>query len=184
MNALFSFFLTFLAYTPLWFMVAIRDINAILLSNSKTLVAEWSGLGVITVCGLIGLIWVCVASRKNFFAESASSFKVLSCKERKTVTVGFVVENVGPLFVFDPTTAEGLVLTLTYFLVIASLSVRHRHFPANVVVEWLGWTFYECELMPLQGGKLITETVVSRNYLGGSNQFRKLLRINNDTFVD
>ena len=100
------------------------------------------------------------------------------------MTVSFVVENVMPMFVFDPTAAEGLALTLVYFLVIASLAVRHRHFPANVVLEWLGWTFYECELMSLRGGNTIKETVVSRNYLGGSNQFRKLFRINDETFVE
>lgn len=108
----------------------------------------------------------------------------IACKEQRNVTVGFVVENVGPMFVFDPTTAEGLVLLLTYFFVIASLLVRHRHFPPNVVVEWLGWAIYECELMPLQGGNTITETVVSRNDLGGSNQFRKLLRISNEILVE
>ena len=99
------------------------------------------------------------------------------------MTVSFVVENVMPMFVFDSTTAEGLTLTLAYFLVIASLAVKHRHFPANVIVEWVGWTFYECTLEPIKGGAARTETVLSREYLGGINQARKLMKITNETFV-
>ena len=183
MNAPFIFFLTFLAYTPLWLMVAIRDLNSILWGDRQHLVAEWTGMGVIAVFGLIGLIWTCVASRKWFYAKDPNQFKIVSCKEQKTVTVNFVIENVLPMLVFDPTTAEGLALTLVYFLVIASLAVRHRHFPANVVVEWLGWTFYECNLMPQQGEDAQMRTVLSRTYLGGTNQFRKLFKINDETLV-
>lgn len=184
MNAPLIFLLTFLAYTPLWLMIAIRDLNAILLGNSKTLVAEWTGLGMIAVCGLIGSIRVCLASKKNFYAEESDFFKIISCKEKKTVTVRFVIENVLPMLVFNPTTAEGLALTLAYFLVIASLAVRHRHFSANVVVEWLGWTFYECKLESQQGEDTQTRTVLSRDYLGGTNQFRRLFKINNETLVE
>ncbi len=61
--------------------------------------------------------------------------------------------------------------------------VKHRHFPANVIVEWLGWTFYECTLEPIKGGTARTETVLSREYLGGINQSRKLMKINNETYI-
>ena len=185
MNSLSSFFLAFLAYTPLWLFVAIRDVNAILVGDKQDLVAEWTGLGVIAVFWVIGFIWVCLASRRDFtsWAKPSDSFKIVSCKELKTVTVSFVVENVMPMFVFNPTTAEGLVLTLAYFLVIAALAVKHRHFPANVIVELLGWTFYECTLEPIKGGTAITETVLSKEYLGGVDQSRKLMKINNEMFV-
>ena len=185
MNYMSSFFLAFLAYTPLWLLVTIRDVNAILAAENQNLVAARTGLGVIAVFWVIGFIWVCLASRKDFapWAKPSDSFKIVSCKEQKTVTVSFVVENVMPMFVFDPTTAEGLALIIAYFLVIASLSAKHRHFPANVVVEWLGWTFYECTFEPIKGGTARNETVLSREYLGGPNQSRKLMRLNNETFV-
>lgn len=195
MNSISSFFLAFLAYTPLWLLVAIRDLNSVLTGARQNLVAEWTGLGVIMVFWVIGFIWVCLASRKDFvsWAKSSDTFKIVSCKEQKTVTVSFVVENVMPMFVFDPTAAEGLALTLAYFLVIASLAVRHRHFPENVVLEWLGWTFYECILeqvqgkggtMPLQCCRVQkAEIVLSRKYLGGVNQSRKLMKINDETYV-
>ncbi|MBE6382071.1 MAG: hypothetical protein E7049_03535 [Lentisphaerae bacterium] len=185
MNAITSFFLMFLAYTPLWLLVAIRDVNSIVTGDRQNLVAEWTGLGVITVFWVIGYIWVCLVSRRDFvsWAEPFDLCKIVSCKEQKTVTVGFVVKNVMPMFVFNPTTAEGLALTLSYFLVIASISVRHRHFPPNVVVEWLGWTFYECTLESIKGSASRTETVLSREYLGGANQSRKLMKLNNETFV-
>lgn len=185
MNSISSFFLAFLAYTPLWLLVAIKDVNAILVGNKQNHIAVWMGLGVITVFWVIGYIWVCLVSRKDFvaWAKPFDSCKIVSCKEQKTVTVGFVVKNVMPMFVFNPTTAEGLALTLSYFLVIASISVRHRHFPANVAIEWLGWTFYECTIEPLNGGDARTENVLSREYLGGANQFRTLMKLNNETFV-
>ena len=185
MNSISSFLLAFLAYTPLWLLVAIRDLNSILTDDRQNLVVEWTGFGVIAVLWVIGFLWVCLVSRKDFvsWAKTSDSFKIVSCREQKTVTVSFVVENVMPMFVFNPTTAEGLALTLAYFLIIASLAVKHRHFPANVIVEWLGWTFYECTLEPIQGGVARTETVLSREYLGGINQARKLMKINNEMFV-
>ena len=185
MNAGRSFFLVFLAYTPLWLLVAIRDLNSIFTGYKQNLIAEWIGLGMIAVLWAVGFIWVCLVSRKDFtlWAKPSDSFKIVSCKEQKTVTVSFVVENVMPMFVFNPTTAEGLALTLAYFLVIASLAVKHRHFPANVIVEWLGWTFYECTLEPIKGGATRKKTVLSREYIDGINQSRKLMKINNETFV-
>ena len=185
MNAIRSFFLTFLAYTPLWLIAIIRDANSILVGDRQNLVAESVGLGIIALCWVVSFIRVGMASQRDFvpWAKSSGSFKIVSCREQKTVTVGFVVKNVMPMFVFNPTTAEGLALTLSYFLVIASISVRHRHFPANVVVEWLGWTFYECTIEPLNGGDARTENVLSREYLGGANQFRTLKKLNNETFI-
>lgn len=185
MNAIISFFLVFLAYTPLWLIAIIRDVNSILVGDRQNLVAEWMGLGFIAVCWVVSFIRVGMASRRDFvsWAKPFDSCKIMSCKEQKTVTVGFVVKNVMPMFVFDPTTAEGLALTLAYFLIIASLAVKHRHFQPNVVVEWLGWTFYECTFEPIKGGVARTETVLSREYLGGINQSRKLMKINNEVFV-
>ena len=185
MNYMSSFFLAFLAYTPLWLLVTIRDVNVILAAENQNLVAARTGLGMIAVLWVIGFVWVCLASRKDFvsWAKPSDSFKIVSCKEQKTVTVSFVIENVMPMFVFNPTTAEGLALTLAYFLVIASLVVKHRHFPANVIVEWLGWTFYECTLEPIKGGIARREMVLAREYLGGINQSRKLMKINNEMFV-
>ena len=185
MNAITSFFLVFLAYTPLWLMVAIRDLNSVLVGSQQNLVAEWTGLGIIAVCWVVGFIRVCLASCKDFtvWAKSPETFKIVSCKEHKTVAVSFVVTNILPVFIIDPTTADGLALTLAYFLVIASLAVKHRHFTANVVIEWLGWTFYECTIEPLNGGDDRTEMVLSREYLGGANQSRKLMKLNNEMFV-
>lgn len=194
MNFISSFLLAFLAYTPLWLLVAIRDMNAILVGNKLNLVSEWMGLGVIVLFWVIGFIWVCLASRKGFVLreKSTETFKVISCKEQKTVSVGFVVENILPMYVFNPTTAEGLALIMMYFLVIASLSAKHRHFPPNVVVEWLGWTLYECILEPVYKDDqrpllcckaLKTRMVLSRKYLNGVNQSRQLMKINNEMYV-
>ncbi len=185
MNAITSFFLVFLAYTPLWLMVAIRDLNSVLVGSRQNLVAEWTGLGIIAVCWVVGFIRVCLASCKDFtvWAKSPETFKIVSCKEHKTVAVSFVVTNILPVFIIDPTTADGFFLILAYFLVVASIAVKHRHFPANVVIEWLGWTFCECTIETVKGGIARTEMVLSRDYLGGTNQFRTLMKLNNETFV-
>lgn len=108
MNAITSFFLVFLAYTPLWLMVAIRDLNSVLVGSRQNLVAEWTGLGIIAVCWVVSFIRVGMASRRNFvaWAKPFDSCKIVSCKEQKIVTVGFVVKNVMPMFIFNPTTAE------------------------------------------------------------------------------
>jgi len=44
-------------------------------------------------------------------------------------------------------------------------------------------TFYECKLEPRQGEDTQRRTVLSRDYLGGTNQSRKLFKINDETLV-
>jgi hypothetical protein len=184
MSPLTSFVCAFVAYIPLWIIVSIKDVFSILYSDGVNCVAEYVGVAILLClsvgCGAISFLF----SRNNFDSSSPMNYRIVSCFEKKTVTIRFVVENVLPLLAFDPTTAEGLSLLFAYFLIVSTIAVRHRHFPPNPFFEWLGWTMYECKVHSETKTEFEkTVIVISRKYLGGVNKTCQLCKLNDETFV-
>ena len=184
-----TFFIAFLAYTPLWFVVAVKAAVSLITNKCGYISVESFGLVFVLVLEVFGILCVWTASKKDFSekakANPPNKYKMLSCQEQKTVTIRFIVENILPVLAFDSTTVEGLASILVYFFVIASITVKHKHFPANIIVEWLGWTFYECSICSLADDSKLAKTVVvvSLKRLGGTNQILNLKRINDETFI-
>lgn len=142
---LMSFALVVLSFLPLWCLMVVR-MGFSVWRNKGGLYSEWVGIIILLV--MIGLSILIVGwSRKKQFYGSACVGDVINVREQKTVTIKFILENVLPLFVFDCTTFDGLISILVYFLLVGSLSVKHRHFQANIWLEWLGYTFYEGDLV-------------------------------------
>jgi hypothetical protein len=182
MSVLQSFCLVFLAFTPLWVFVVLRCANSILIVNRANLISEY--VGIIGVCIAFAVAAICIeyTRRRSFLGVGRERWLIVSCKEDKLVTVKFLIENVFPLFCFDCTTGEGLALTVAYFLVLASVAAKHRHFPLNVWLEWLGYSFYACRV------RYDDETewdalVVSKKHLYQAKNEVWLSKINNETFV-
>lgn len=187
---LMSFALVVLAFLPLWCLMIVQ-MSISVWRNRGGLYSEW--IGIIILLSMIGLSVLIVGwSRKKQFYGSACVGDVINVREQKTVTVKFILENVLPLFVFDCRTFDGLISILVYFLLVGSLSVRHRHFQANIWLEWFGYTFYEGDLV---GKEVISDTpslkrkvvIVSEEDPSG-NIFRqgenmRLYRVNNEVIL-
>lgn len=184
MSPLATLICAFMAYIPLWIMVCIKDVFSIIRTDGVNCVAEYVGIAILVGFTLLGGIYSFVFSKNDFEASAPIGCKIVSCIEKKTVTVRFVVENVMPLLAFDPTTAEGIALLMAYFLIISTIAVRHRHFPPNPFLEWVGWTMYECKVsFETKTNIEKTVTVMSRKYLGGINKMCQFSKLNDETYV-
>lgn len=69
-----------------------------------------------------------------------------------------------PLFAFDFTVWNEVVLFLVFFLVFAFLSIRHNHFSVNILLELMRYRFYSCELEN-EDGVSISKIVVCQEIL-------------------
>lgn len=190
MSPIMSFFLVFLAYLPLWILICIREVGCILSGKCGESTLAWSVLGVLLGVGLVGGVWVAIRTyslaNRSFNVSESNYFRVIHCKEQKILTTQFVVKNTLPLLVFNPTEMEGVALTAAYFIIIASLSVKHRYFPENIFLEWIGWTFYECTVCSMGKDAIPTKTVtvISDRTILGVNQVLWFGRINNETYIN
>lgn len=182
MSAFQSFCLEFLAFTPLWALVMMRCANSIWIAGGSNLLSEY--VGIIGGCVAFAVAVICVgyARQRSFLGTESERWQIVSCKEEKLVTVRFLIENVFPLFCFDCKTGEGLALTAAYFLVLASVAARHRHFPVNVWLEWFGYSFYACRVR--YADKVDRDAIiVSNKHLYRVKSEVWLSKINDETFI-
>ena len=174
-----------LSFLPLWLLIFVRGGYALLWGGAGARGAEW--------CAVIGIpIMIAVSAlsghqliRHFRLQKGRALFSIIECKEEKTVTIEFLVANVFPLFCFDSASGEGLALTITYFLVIASLAIRHKYFPANIWLEWFGWTFWRCKVTKCSSSECVLERMVvskAQRLVSGAKVY--LVSVNNDTLAD
>jgi hypothetical protein len=93
-----TFFIAFLAYTPLWFVVAVKAAVSLITNKCGYISVESFGLVFVLVLEVFGILCVWSASKKDFSekakANPPNKYKMLSCQEQKTVTIRFIVENI------------------------------------------------------------------------------------------
>ena len=81
------------------------------------------------------------------------------------MTAEFLISYVLPLFAFDFTKWDGVILFILFFGVFWFLVHRHKYFCTNIALEICKYRVYECELK--QYNQVIHKRVVSRNELDG-----------------
>lgn len=175
--------LAVLSFLPLWLLIFTRGLYVLLKGSDGARNAEWCaaiGIPVMLVFSAIVAHWFF----RHLHRKSSGHYTIHDCKEEKTITLEFLAANVFPLLCFDTTQGEGLALTLTYFLVIASLSVRHKYFPANIWLEWFGWTFWRCSVSNKADTAVTLERVVVSRHRILKGRDMELVSINNETLAD
>ncbi len=181
MSAITGFCIFFLSFFPLWISVLFIDIKSICDGNPNI----WTEIISICLILLVSVISLIVLMHelnpKN--ADNRQEYIIVSAKEEKTISAEYLLSYILPLFAFDFTTWDKVVLFLVFFLCFAFLSIRHNYFSVNVLLELLGHRFYACELKNSDNAT-IKKTVVCREILlaqiGGSISARA---INNACFV-
>lgn len=69
-----------------------------------------------------------------------------------------------PLFAFDFTTWDGVVLFLVFFSTLGFLCIKHNYFSVNIVLELAGFKFYTCTLIN-EDNIEIESSIISRREL-------------------
>lgn len=144
MSAITSFSMFFLSFCPLWISVLFVDIKSICEGNPN-IWTEIISISLLLIVSIIALVVLkCELNPRN--TSNPQEFRIISAKEEKMITAEYLLSYILPLFAFDFTVWDEVVLFLIFFLVFAFLSIRHNYFSVNILLELLRYRFYSCEL--------------------------------------
>lgn len=140
---LFSLSLYYISFAPLWLSILFIDIHSIL-KNKEFIWTEKISIVCIIIFMLISLIIL----RCELFGRTSggTTYTINSIKEKKTITTEYLLSYILPLFTFDFTRWDDVILFLIFFFVFGFLCVRHDNFSVNIVLEFWGYRVYGCEL--------------------------------------
>lgn len=179
MSIAVSFSMFFLSFTPLWISVLFIDAKSIFIDHNTSIYTE--------IITLILIVLVFITSsfvlRKIFKQENKKylqTYTVVSAKEQKYITAEFLLSYILPLFAFDFTVWSSVVLFIIFFLTFAFLCIRHSYFSVNIVLELLGYRFYECELSNTDNKKISKTVITKQNLCANINAEIIAKNINNE----
>lgn len=181
MSLITGFSMFFLSFFPLWISVLFVDIKSICERNLNV-GTEIISISLILITAIISLIVLMFELNPNENKE-AQEYTIVLANEEKTITAEYLLSYILPLFAFDFTVWDEVVLFLVFFTVFAFLSIRHSHFSVNILLEIMRYRFYSCELTN-EDGISVSKTVICQEILsaqiGGVIMARP---INNEYFV-
>ena len=123
--------------------------------------------------------------KKNYYRQKKKWCRKIhnyGSKKSKDITIEYFLAYVLPLFAFDFTQWDQLIIFLIFYLSLGFLCVKHSYFTANIILEILKYNFYECSLKN-SDGKVIEKYVISKNNLETENSIL-LKSINNEYMIE
>lgn len=164
MSKLFSFSLYYISFAPLWLSVIFIDLKSCF-ENTNNLWTEKTSIGCIIIFAIICIIVLLI---ELHISDNKSSVPQIlkRAKEEKNITAEYLLSYILPLFAFDFTTWNGVILFLIFFLTLGFLCIKHNYFSVNIVLELANFKFYNCTLKN-EDGIETEQTVISRRKLAG-----------------
>lgn len=172
----------FLSFAPLWVSVLFMDIKSIV-ENETPLYTEWISICTIMVFSLISILVLFKSlSIKN--RKGIQKYRLIAVGEQKSITAEYLLSNILPLFAFDFTEWDKVVLFLVYFLTLGYLCIKHNQLSVNIVLELFHYRFYLCE-METEDSVPVTKYVISKEKLINHKNARISTRpLNNEYSLD
>lgn len=181
MSFIFSASMFYLSFFPLWLSIIFIDIKSII-QDSSNVWTEWISL----ICIIIGIVisWSVLWYTINTKSIGTHIFILKEAKEEKIISTEFLLSYVLPLFAFDFTKWDQVVLFLIFYITMSFLCIRHNYFSVNIILEFLNYRFYNCVIE--SEDKIQIETkIISRNRLNIlQGQSLSLKSINNEYRID
>lgn len=174
---MFTFSLFFLSFIPLWISILFIDIKSCF-ENSTELYTEKIGIGLIVVFSILCFINVKIDLKAS--SKGATPQRLKSAKEKKTITAEYLLSYILPLFAFDFTHWDQVVLFLIFFFLLGYLCIRHNHFSVNIVLEITGYRTYDCMVLNEDGIEIECEIISSKKLNGNIGNTILLKSINNE----
>lgn len=182
MSKLFSFSLYYISFAPLWLSILFIDLKSCF-ENSKNLWTEK-----ISVCCIIIFTIICsiilFAELHISDSESAVPLILKQAKEEKNITAEYLLSYILPLFAFDFTVWNEVILFLIFFFTLGFLCVKHNYFSVNIILELANFRYYTC-ILKNEDGIESKQTVISRYELTGNiGEEIYLKSLNNELKLD
>ena len=179
---MFQWSMYYLSFTPLWLSILFKNAMSIAHGTNYPYTERISFV-IIPVIFMVSFIIMTKGfepSKKN-----AVRYHIERVEEEKLVTMEFLATFIFPLFAFDFSKWEGILLFALFFLIFGFLCVRHNYFCTNIVLEIFGYRTYICKLRNDHGislkRKIISQRELRALNFGESLYVRKL---NNEYMLD
>lgn len=182
MSKLFFFSLYFTSFTPLWLSVLFIDIKSCI-ENSQSTVIEFYSIIVILIIWLISILIIKMVLFSKY-EEGTSRFILNSVKEEKSIASEYLLSYILPLFAFDFTKWDSVILFLIFFVTLAFLCIRHNYFSVNIVLEVLKYQVYSCEIENDDQISLTTSIISRKNLMSKKGEEIRLKALNNEYKLD
>lgn len=165
MSKLFFLSLYYISFAPLWLSVVFIDLKSCF-ENTKNIWTEKISIGCIIIFSIICLIILLVELHTSDDEKSVPQV-LKEAKEEKNITAEYLLSYILPLFAFDFTTWNGVILFLIFFFSIGFLCVKHNYFSVNIALELANFRFYTC-ILKNEDGVETEQTIISRCRLTGN----------------
>ena len=172
----------YLAFTPLWILVVLTDIFSIM-DNEADLYTEKISIPFLFGAFLVALHIV----RKELTSEKVDNVQPMhlkNVKEEKFAVAEFMMSFVFPMFAFDFTKYQGIMLFSVFFLMFGWLCIKHNYLCVNVVLEIMKYKIYDCECVNMDKIKYEKKILSNRRLIEQSNTTVLTRRINNEYLFD
>ena len=138
MSFIFSMSMFYLSFFPLWVSVLFIDVKNIIQSGNN-LWTEWISI----ICILFGMIisWIVLCFYFHEKSIGTHTYVLKEAEEEKIISTEFLLSYVLPLFAFDFTKWDQVILFLIFYITMSFLCIRHNHFSVNIVLEFLHYRF-------------------------------------------
>lgn len=181
MSKIFSMAVYITSYFPLWLSVLFLDIRSLVIANADYYTEIFS-ICLIVVMNFISFVFIKSSLKKK--TNGTHSFIVKSIKEEKNVSAEFLLTYVLPLFAFDFTTWNGMVLFAIFFLFIGYLEIEHNCVPNSIVFDFIGYSWYSCSFVDDGIGKTIeTKVLIRKKCILSENEIVITQKINNEVWL-
>lgn len=179
MSKFLFFSLYYTSFTPLWISILFIDIKS-WLENSQYLSTEKYSVLIIVFLWIVSFIVVLVgfSSKKK---EGTSVFVLKTIQEEKSITSEYLLSYILPLFAFDFTKWDSVVLFLVFFTTLGYLCIKHNYFSVNIVLDILNYRIFSCELTN-EDDIAVEKFIISRRNLNMEKGEKVYLKSLNNEF--
>lgn len=178
---IFQWSMYYLAFAPLWICVLFMDVMS-LIHGTQNPWTERISIILIPIAFLIALSVMKRHLKPDKRISQKNSLK--SASEEKLLTAEFLATFIFPLFAFEFTTWEGMVIFAIFFFVFGWLCIRHNYFCTNIMLDVFGYRIYACDLVNSNDVQFEKKILSKRDLTlcTGTNIYAKGL--NNDYSLD
>lgn len=172
----------FTSFFPLWISILFIDIKSYF-DNTENLWTERISISVILLANLISLVVLLFAFATNS-KEGSTRLMVKNAANDKTITSEYLLSYILPLFAFDFTKWDQVVLFLVFFVTLGFLCIRHNHFSVNILLEILNYKMFTCELED-EDKNVVQRKIISHRTLNThKGEYIYLKSLNNEIKLD
>ena len=175
-----SLCLYYISFAPLWFAILFIDIKNVIVKDPNLYTEKISIISII-ILSIISLVVVrsLIIDKKMSCSEK---YKIIDAKKSKDITIEYFLAYVLPLFAFDFTKWDQVIIFLIFYMCLGLLCIKHKYFTTNIILEILKYNFYECSLQNVDG-VIIKKYIISKRNLKQENSIF-LKSINNEYMIE